>query len=139
MSRPKVQFTITVKNNFLPAKGVKYSTSTASLFKPAYSTGQIIFVEDAGQIYLDFHNYRRCYNATDEAPSNGLNYLGISTTDPSTGTVTIDGTIITPNENDMVAYETKEFIYRKGGENGDILGWYEIGDESNTEWKVVTN
>ena len=61
-----------------------------------------------------------------------MKYLGVSTTDPATGTVTIDGVVVTPKANDMVAYKTKEFIYRSN-ESGEFR-WYELGDEDAPEW-----
>ena len=47
MVGPKVQFKITLKKKFT-CPDVEYASDTESLFKPPYSTGQIIFVEDAG-------------------------------------------------------------------------------------------
>jgi hypothetical protein len=127
----KVQFKITKESKFSCPEEA-YSPETALLFKPGYQTGQIIFVEDLGQIYLDFHNYRKCYTpTTDYVP--GINYLGISTTDPATGTVTVDGEVVTPNEKDLVVFGTKEYMYRKG-EDG-VLGWFEVGDEDNPAWQ----
>ena len=45
-----------------------------------------------------------------------MNYLGITTTDPTTanavGTVTINGESVTPGLKDMVVYGTKEYIWR---------------------------
>jgi hypothetical protein len=63
-----------------------------------------------------------------------MRYLGISETDPESGTVKIGDVVITPKPNDMVAFGNKEFIYRKGGENGTISKWYELGDEDVPGW-----
>ena len=131
MAGPKVQFKLTVKSKFT-CPDVEYSPTTANLFKPAYSTGQIIFVEDEGQIFLDFHNWRKCYSASAEDRKGGIKYLGISTTDPATGTVTVDGNVVTPKTNDMVVFGTKEYIYRKGADG--TYKWYEMGDEDAPGW-----
>lgn len=131
MAGPKVQFKLTIKNKFTcPDK--EYSSATASLFKPPYATGQIIFVEDEGQIFLDFHNRRRCYSASERDRNDGIKYLGISKTDPSTGIVTVNGEVITPKANDMVVFGSKEYIYRKGDDNR--FRWYEMGDEDAPGW-----
>lgn len=133
MAGPKVQFKLTTKaNGKFTCPDVEYSTETANLFKPAYSTGQIIFVEDIGQLYLDFHNWRRCYSTSDEDRKESMRYLGISSTDPAKGTVTIDGKVVEPKANDMVVFGTKEFIYRTGTDG--VLKWYEMGDEEAPSW-----
>lgn len=131
MAGPKVHFKLTVKDKFT-CPDVEYSTGTANLFKPQYATGQIIFVEDVGQIFLDFHNWRRCYSASAEDRSESMRYLGISSTNPENGTVTIDGKVIDPKANNMVVYGSKEYIYRKGTD-GEFK-WYEIGDEDEPGW-----
>lgn len=131
MAGPKVQFKLTVKDKFT-CPNVEYSTDTANLFHPGYATGQIIFVEDMGQIYLDFHNWRRCYSISTYDRKEGIKYLGISTTDPTTGVVTVEGIVVTPEANNMVVFGTKEYIYRKGKNN--VLGWYELGDEDEPGW-----
>lgn len=55
--------------------------------------------------------------------SGAMHYVGESTTDPSTGTVTVEG-----HEDwvsgDVVTYQSKEYVY--DGEN-----WRELGDESS--------
>ena len=55
--------------------------------------------------------------------SGAMHYVGESTTDPSTGTATVDG-----HEDwvsgDVVTYQSKEYVY--DGEN-----WRELGDESS--------
>ena len=55
--------------------------------------------------------------------SGAMHYVGVSTTDPSTGTATVEG-----HEDwvagDVVTYQSKEFVY--DGEN-----WRELGDESS--------
>lgn len=127
----KVTFKITKESKFSAPEEL-YSPETALLFKPEYQTGQIIFVEDLGKIYVDFHNARVCYTAV-SAPSTGINYLGISTTDPTTGVVTILGEIIVPNEKDLCVFGTKEYLYRKG-EDG-VPAWYEVGDEDTPAWQ----
>lgn len=129
----KVTFKITRDNKFSAPEEL-YSAETSLQFKPAYQSGQIIFVEDTGKIYVDFHNARVCYTAT-SVPSTGINYLGISTTDPKGGTVTILGNVITPHEKDLVVFGTKEYLYRKG-EDG-VLAWYEIGDENTPAWQEM--
>ena len=126
----KVTFKIVSEDNFDP---------DISENKPALVNGQLIFVpgdNGFGKIYLDYKGTRTCY--TPEGGSGGasqgaLNYIGISTTDPTKG-VTIDGSPYTkPNLNDMVVWEKKEYMYR-AGENG--TGWYELGDEDAPEWET---
>ena len=105
---------------------------------PTVVDGQSIFVEGneqgVGKIYLDFHNERRCYTPEysgggggSEDP-NAMKYKGISTTDPTTGTVTIGGSTYTPSPNDVVVYQDKEYLYRDDG-NGSY-DWFELGDEN---------
>ena len=53
-----------------------------------------------------------------------MNFIGVSTTDPQTQSITIDGTIIAaPRVGDVVIYIDKEFVY-------DGTKWIEIGDTS---------
>ena len=125
----KVTFKITSKENF-KTTDEQYSASIASKFSPTYVEGQITFVEGLQEIYLDFHGYRKCYSTPQES---GMNYVGISTTDPTTGTVTIDGEVLQPRLKDVVAYKNKEYLYRNGS-SGE--GWYEIGDEDSPEWNT---
>ena len=101
---------------------------------PPYVEGQILFVqgEDEGRIFLDFKNSRMCYSGVSSSMlGKQVNFIGISSTDPSSGTATVGGQAISPNINDMVVYGKKEYLYRNG-ENGP--GWYEIGDEESPEW-----
>ena len=60
-----------------------------------------------------------------EGLSGAMHYIGESTTDPSTGTVTIDGE---PEyeaiSGDVVTYQKKEYVY-------DGASWRELGDESS--------
>jgi hypothetical protein len=136
MAGPKVQFKLTSSSNF-NCPNVEYSTSTASQFRPAYSAGQLIFVEDTKNIYLDFHNWRKCYTeAGGSATGSEINYRGISTTNPTSGTVTINGQVISPAPNDMVVFGEKEYLYRQGGANNEY-GWYEIGDEEELTWSTT--
>ena len=51
-------------------------------------------------------------------------FLGVSSTDPAEGTVTVDEDIITASAGDIVLYGAKEFIY-----GGSPASWHEIGDE----------
>ena len=63
-----------------------------------------------------------------------MNYIGISTEDPTKGAAIVGGkTITSPKPNDMVVYKTKEYLWRLG-EDGVTYGWYEIGDEESPEW-----
>lgn len=128
----KVSFKITTGERFKMPEDGEYNGTNGSQFSPLYCPGQITFVENVGKIYLDFHNFRKCYTPIGSA-HNGLNYLGISTTDPTTGTVTINGAVIIPNEKDMVVFGKKEYLYRKD-ERGD-LWWFELGNEDNPEWQ----
>ena len=104
-------------------------------FYPSFTPGQIIFVEDIGKLYVDFHAYRKCYSGSGGvAPSNSLNYVGISTEDP-TKKVTIAGKAdYEPSLNDIVVYQSKEFIYRYGLKDTEPH-WYELGDEDSLNWE----
>lgn len=53
----------------------------------------------------------------------GVHFLGVSSTDPKEGIITIDDEVITPVAGDMVIYGTKEYIYDKNG------NFVELGDE----------
>lgn len=132
MARPKVQFKIT-KSKIFTSPGVEYSSKTEHLFSPPYSTGQLIFVEDDGQIFLDFHNWRRSYSTSNDDRKYGVRYLGVTTTDPKTGVITINGKVVTPKANDMVAFGNIEYIYR-AGDDGQ-LKWLELGNEDSPEWE----
>ena len=63
--------------------------------------------------------------------SNGINYIGISSTDPLGGIVTVNGVVYSPSKNDMVVYDTKEYLYRDDGQGN--LGWFELGDETQND------
>jgi hypothetical protein len=100
---------------------------------PAYKEGQLIFVEKEQKIYLDFGNTRQCY-ASGGISERTMNYIGISTDNPTKGKAKVDGkTIDEPKPNDMVVYGKKEYLWRLG-EDGITYGWYEIGDEEAPEW-----
>ena len=60
MPKPKVTFSLRSSGNFTCPEG-EYSEETTELFIPEYKTGRLIFVEDTGQIYLDYHNRRICF------------------------------------------------------------------------------
>ena len=136
MAGPKVQFKITTRTNGrFTDPTVKCTGETENLFKPRYSEGQIIFVEDEGNIYLDFHGWRKCYTKGEGMDPTNIRFLGVSDDDPAlapaSGTIHINGAEVTPKSNDMVVYNTKEYLYRDGT-NGE--GWYEIGDEDEPTW-----
>lgn len=57
-----------------------------------------------------------------------MNFVGKSTTDPSTGTVTIDGAVITPDLGDVVVYEAFEYVY-----TGETSGWEIFGNVTADE------
>lgn len=121
--------------------GVPYTKVSAADFVPPYSTGQIMFVEDEGNIYLDFHWWRRCYTKGEGMDPSVVKYIGQVLTDPNEqmaekGTVTIDGVEITPSLNDMVAlaFTKKEFIYREDKYENGLPKWFEVGDEGAPEW-----
>lgn len=46
----------------------------------------------------------------------------------------VDGHGIEPEERDLIVYNSKEYLYRKG-EDG-ILAWFEIGDEESPSWST---
>lgn len=66
-----------------------------------------------------------------------MNFRGIVKNNPTNTTnpyvELLNGSYITANENDMVVWEKKEFLYRK--DNGGNLGWFEIGDEAAPAWE----
>lgn len=66
-----------------------------------------------------------------------MKYVGISTTDPTSGVVTIAGEIYVPQLNDVVVWGTKEFMYRKDSNNTDAEPkWCELGNEdSEPSWE----
>lgn len=107
MASPKVTFKITSEE--------KFSENIADN-KPAYSAGQIIFVEGLNRIYLDFHGTRTCYTSS----YDGLRFIGVSETVPTSSAVIIKGKVnpVTAHVNDMVVVGTKEYLYRYGGQNG---------------------
>ena len=104
---------------------------------PAYNEGQLLFVHDTtnkiGQIYLDYGGERVKYTI-----DPGMNYVGISTTDPSKdngqGPVTIDGKVLQPRLKDVVVYGKKEYMWRKDEDDNYNLKWMEIGDEESPDW-----
>ena len=68
--------------------------------------------------------------AQDLGISGAMHFVGTSTTNPDTGTVTINGVEYTPNAGDVVLYGEKEFVYSTNG-------WEELGDESSHALKTV--
>lgn len=58
--------------------------------------------------------------------AGAMHFLGVSTTDPKTGVVTIDGKVVTGEAGDVVLYGTKEYI---ASTSGSSVTWSEIGDE----------
>lgn len=63
--------------------------------------------------------------------SGAMHFVGTSTTDPATGTVTIDGEPYSPASGDVCLYNAKEYVY-----NG--TSWTELGDESSFVLKTTT-
>lgn len=63
--------------------------------------------------------------------SGAMHFVGTSTTDPATGTVTIDGEPYSPASGDVCLYNAKEYVY-----NG--TSWTELGDESSFALKTTT-
>lgn len=55
--------------------------------------------------------------------AGAMHFEGVSTTDPATGTVTINGEVLTPAKGDVVLFGVKEFVY-------DGAAWQELGDEA---------
>ena len=138
----KVSFKIARKDDgSFNDPGVPYTKESEKDFKPPYSTGQIIFVEDERNIYVDFHWRRTCYTNGESGDPQAVRYIGQTTTDPlhpldDKGTVLIDGVEITPKLNDMVAlaFTKKEFIFRVDKYENGLPKWFEIGDEGAPEW-----
>lgn len=56
--------------------------------------------------------------------TTAMHFLGVSSTNPVDGVITIDGEVIVPVAGDIVIFESKEFICDKNGK------WVELGDES---------
>ena len=54
----------------------------------------------------------------------GVHFLGVSSTNPKDGAITIDGEIVVPVAGDIIIYGTKEYICDKNG------NFVELGDES---------
>ena len=143
MANAKVSFKITNDGKFVNVApedlvdGVLTEEQKSGL-NPTYQDGQLIFVETVaepgkGKVYLDYHNRRTCYTPEFIATtSDGLRYIGIASADPTEGAFTISGKPgYSPEENDIVVFGTKEFLYRKG-EDGE-LGWFQLGDEETDE------
>ena len=55
--------------------------------------------------------------------AGAMHFEGVSTTDPATGTVTINEEILVPAKGDVVLFGVKEFVY-------DGTAWQELGDET---------
>ena len=55
---------------------------------------------------------------------NAIHFLGVTSTDPATGIITIGGEVVIPTAGDIVIYQAKEYICDK---NGDFV---ELGDET---------
>ena len=132
-----VSFKITSSSKF-KGHGLEFNGTNDDSFSPPFKEGQITFVEGAGKIYLDFHNFRNCY--TPDVPVgdvDGIKYKGISSTDPMSEGATIGGLPFTPQVGDLVVYGAKEYLYRYG-DNGQPK-WFEMGDEDKTTeimWEV---
>lgn len=54
--------------------------------------------------------------------TNVMNFIGKSTTDPSTGTVTIGGKVVTPEIGDVVVYNEFEYVYTGATDGWEIFG-----------------
>lgn len=63
--------------------------------------------------------------------SGAMHFVGVSTTNPTTGTVTIDGEPYSPASGDVCLYGNKEYVY-----NG--TAWVELGDEGSYALKTTT-
>lgn len=69
--------------------------------------------------------------ASDLGISGAMHFVGTSTSDPDTGSVTIPGKAdYAPVLGDVVLYNDKEFVYSSNG-------WEELGDESSHALKTV--
>ena len=64
--------------------------------------------------------------------TNVMNFIGKSTTDPSTGVVTIGGEVITPKAGDVVVYGAFEYVYVNDTDKWEIFGNV-TADESRFE------
>ena len=115
-------------------------TTSAKLNSIAITDGQLVFVQPdqgqtVGKLYLDFHGTRTQYGSIGETPAPdqyATHYLGVSTTPPSSGTVTVDGDVLTPAWGDIVAYDGGMYLY-----NGTT--WVEIGSSSGATDQYVTH
>ena len=63
--------------------------------------------------------------------SGAMHFVGVSTTNPTGGTVTIDGEPYSPTSGDVCLYGNKEYVY-----NG--TAWVELGDEGSYALKTTT-
>ena len=87
---------------------------------------------------MDWAGVRTDYSPTATVESGGVNYIGIAKAKPESATVTLlDNTTVTAKLKDMVVWENKEYLYRYGtGENAEVLGWYEVGNEEAYNWVI---
>lgn len=78
------------------------------------------------------------YDTAIAALSNATHFIGVSTTNPTTGTVTINGEVITPAAGDVVIYNgndaageagQREYIY-------DGSSWVELGDTTEEGQRI---
>lgn len=84
-----------------------------------YGTGAMATADLAG--LMSAEDKAKLDSLTDV--SSVIHFLGVSTTDPAEGVITIDGEVIEPVAGDIVLYGTKEFIC---DQNGNFV---EFGDE----------
>lgn len=89
-----------------------------TLAKPPYKDGQLIFVEDLGELYLDFHGNRTKYGAgtspSPEPDPKATHYLGVVTSntfDTTSGTVEVASETITAKWGDIVTYQNAEYLW----------------------------
>jgi len=75
--------------------------------------------------------------ALQNAVTGGMHFIGISTTDPATGTVTVGGEAITPARGDIVIYKVTDTDARDVEYVYDGTGWIELGDVT-AEAKRIT-
>ena len=110
-----VSFKITNKYNFSAEIPQDQTPAT-----PPYKDGQLIFVEDLGELYLDFHGNRTKYGAgTSPSPSpepdpKATHYLGVVTSntfDTTSGTVEVANETITAKWGDIVTYQNAEYLW----------------------------
>ena len=93
-----------------------------SKFPAEGKTGKLYFSIDEACLYQWVNgNYAVVGPVVDPT---AFHFKGVSSTDPATGVLTIDGKVLVPTVGDVVFYESREYVYGNSK-------WNELGDESS--------